>query len=252
MDPERLSRASNDPMERRLLGAGRAGAPRTAKGRAMVAAAAAATAAELAGGQAAAGGALAKLGAGAGVKWIAIACIASAGAVAGEVWHERSTTSAGAAVARSIPNAEARLAPPVPAPQSTPVEPAPTPTPVPAASDNGSASIALPSPSRRVNAARTPEVSGASTMAEELAWLDRARAAIAAKDPARGLALLDGYAEHFARPEMLPEATTLRIEALADAGDRPAAERAATAFLASHPQSPYRARIRSLLGTSIP
>ncbi len=69
-------------------------------------------------------------------------------------------------------------------------------------------------------------------------------------DPARGLALLDAYTTRFPHAAMIPEATVLRVEALTGAGDRPAAQRAADAFLAAHPESPYAARIRSLLGES--
>jgi hypothetical protein len=51
---------------------------------------------------------------------------------------------------------------------------------------------------------------------------------------------------------MGPEATVLRVEALARAGDMAAARRTGDAFLASHPQSPYAARVRSLIGESNP
>ncbi len=51
---------------------------------------------------------------------------------------------------------------------------------------------------------------------------------------------------------MAAEATVLRIEALAKAGDHAAAERVASAFLAMSPGTPYAARIRSLVGTANP
>jgi outer membrane protein assembly factor BamD (BamD/ComL family) len=75
---------------------------------------------------------------------------------------------------------------------------------------------------------------------------------VAAGEPARALAILDGYTARFPRGAMAPEATVLRIEALVKAGDRPAATRVADAFLATAPTSPYATRIQSLLTTANP
>jgi outer membrane protein assembly factor BamD (BamD/ComL family) len=86
----------------------------------------------------------------------------------------------------------------------------------------------------------------------EIALLDQARGAVAAGEPARALAILDGYTVRFPRGAMAPEATVLRIEALVKAGDRPAATRFADAFLATAPTSPYTTRIQSLLTTANP
>jgi hypothetical protein len=44
------------------------------------------------------------------------------------------------------------------------------------------------------------------------------------------------------------EATLLRIEALARAGNGPAAKRLADRFLRAHPNSPHERRIRTLVG----
>ena len=66
------------------------------------------------------------------------------------------------------------------------------------------------------------------------------------------LAILDGYGSRFAHGVMGPEASILRIEALVNAGDRPAAKRAADAFLRANPKSPYAARVASLLGATNP
>ena len=86
--------------------------------------------------------------------------------------------------------------------------------------------------------------------AEELASLQQARVAIAEDDPARALSVLDAYVARFPQGSMVQEATVLRIEALVRAGDRPAAQRAADAFLQAHPENPYVDRIRTLLGTN--
>jgi outer membrane protein assembly factor BamD (BamD/ComL family) len=83
---------------------------------------------------------------------------------------------------------------------------------------------------------------------DELVTLERARSALAAGEATRALSILDTYSAGFPRASMADEATVLRIQALALAGDMAAAHRVAEAFLASRPQSPYAAHIRSLLG----
>ncbi len=90
----------------------------------------------------------------------------------------------------------------------------------------------------------------ASTVPAEMATLEGARGALAAGDPARCLSVLEHYAERFPGGSMAPEAAMVRIEALVKSGDRAAATRAADALLAGNPESPYAARVRSLLGTS--
>jgi outer membrane protein assembly factor BamD (BamD/ComL family) len=80
--------------------------------------------------------------------------------------------------------------------------------------------------------------------------LERARGAMASGNPAQALAVLDTYTDRFPYPALLPEATVLRIEALTKAGDPSAARRAADAFLAANPASPYADRIRTILAAS--
>jgi hypothetical protein len=82
--------------------------------------------------------------------------------------------------------------------------------------------------------------------------LDQARAAIDHGDSARSLALLNEYAGRFPRGVMRPEASILRIEALVNLGNQAAAKREGEAFLRANPESPYAARIGSLLGTPNP
>jgi hypothetical protein len=263
-EPKRLSTISDDPIERRLLVAGRAGAPRAARERALAAASAAVATTGLVTGSAAAGGTLAKLGSASGLKWLAIVGFLGTGAVAGEVLREHASHVDSAVVAppgaRAAPDPAqpARLSVPVAQPNLVPSslaqpnlerpiqEPSTLVQPDPPV-----ATIGAPQPSAAAASRRPPapaeEAPGGSTTREELAWLDGARAAIAAGDPARGLSLLDGYVARFPRGTMRPEATVLRIEALMHAGDALAARRAADAFLAANPQSPYAPRIQSLL-----
>jgi hypothetical protein len=82
--------------------------------------------------------------------------------------------------------------------------------------------------------------------------LKLARDAPLAADPARCLSILDRFAERFPRGSMAPEGIILRIEALMKAGDTRAARQVADAYLVSDPESPYGARVRSLLQVSDP
>jgi outer membrane protein assembly factor BamD (BamD/ComL family) len=104
-------------------------------------------------------------------------------------------------------------------------------------------------PSRRGAPAARPHPAE-STAASELALLDQARRAIAEGSPARALSILDAYASRYPRGVMAPEASVLRVEALAAAGDRNAVKREGEAFLRANPSSPYAARVQSLIGSS--
>ncbi|WP_394832309.1 hypothetical protein LVJ94_37935 [Pendulispora rubella] len=85
-----------------------------------------------------------------------------------------------------------------------------------------------------------------SSLLEEMALLDAARASLAAHAPARALATLDDLEHRFPKTTFREEATVLRIEALHAAGDRTRAEALARAFLEAHPKSAYARRVRSL------
>jgi len=249
-DPERLSVASDSELERLLLRSGRTPAPDTGRHQALLAATAALGASGLVAGSAAAGSAVAKTGSVMSLKWLAVLGVAGIGAMTAAVAVDHggvasapshrveAPTTVLASAARpgvlprpaAVPSASA-------SPGPAPVESALAPTP--------------PAPSSLAVRAAGPEPAGSSVHAE-LATLEQARATLAAGDPARALSLLDAYGTTFPRGSMGPEATVLRVEALVRAGDRAAAERVGSAFLASNPQSPYAARIRSLLGASNP
>jgi TolA-binding protein len=114
----------------------------------------------------------------------------------------------------------------------------PTPIPFP---------VAIPS----ATASSTPATISAPTppsrrLSEETAALDAARKALAEKDASGALQALDLYDRAFPSGFLAPEATVLRIEALAQRGDDEAALAAARAFLASHPASPHARRVRSI------
>jgi hypothetical protein len=99
--------------------------------------------------------------------------------------------------------------------------------------------------------ARTPSPAS-SALADEIAALDGAREALASGDSSRALRALDARDRAFPRGALGPEATVLRIEALALRGDRATAARLAEAFLAASPRSPHASRIRTLVGIPAP
>jgi outer membrane protein assembly factor BamD (BamD/ComL family) len=73
-----------------------------------------------------------------------------------------------------------------------------------------------------------------------------ARRALAAGDTTKCLAALDRYDHDHPRGAFAQEVVVMRIEVLVKRGDRKSAKALADRFLASHPTSPYAARIRSL------
>ena len=98
-----------------------------------------------------------------------------------------------------------------------------------------------PSAPRAANTASDP-------LSLELSAIESARAALARRDYARALRLLDDYRKRFPKANLMAEATVLRIEALAASGEKQAAARLGKAFLARDPNGPYARRVRSLIG----
>jgi hypothetical protein len=257
-DPDRLVECSDSEVERLLLQAGRGGAPRGAKRRALAAATGVIAASTLTAGNAAGAAALGKAAAGAKIasvlslKWIAVIGLASVAVVAGTV----------AVRARYVAAPEAAVGPAhaerAPSPRtgtsalSTRVSPAAAPGQLASAPAEASAVAPPPvAPAAAPAGARASAASG-STAAAELALLDEVRSALAGGDPARALSILESYPARFPRGVMGPEASVLRVQALVEAGDRSAAKRAADSFLKANPTSPYAQRIESLLGSPNP
>ena len=127
-------------------------------------------------------------------------------------------------------------------------------TPVSSAGDapeNGASSPAAPAQRHRaaskaaspdeVNASEVPSLEG------EVAALDLARTALAGGDPMGTLQQLDQYEQAFPRGALRPEATYLRIQALAKSGQGGAARALAARFLAHHPKSPHAAQLQALI-----
>jgi hypothetical protein len=173
--------------------------------------------------------------AGAGVaKWIAlggIAALALVGAISIAV-HPRTVPSA-TRVPAAAPHEGTPSIPeqgPVNAPgnaMQTTVEPA---------------QVVSPAPATPPSHPRPP-----ASLAEELRIIERAQEARTAGRPHDALAALDEYAMRFPRGALEDEAAVLRIEANAQMGAGRLAARLASQFLATHPHSPYEARVRRVV-----
>ncbi len=240
---------------------------------ATVGAGAAAATAPVAGGAA--------LAAGTAVKWVGIAALVGAASwgAAEVATRPTPTTPTHAAAPLNAPTvatgsprmATTRLPSPAPDPAPTDVAPSPLAAPQPLAAPPPPPVAPRPPPSRRTASAATPPLDlappsprapapaaprAASTLVAETAKLEAARAALQTNDPTRALTALDDYGSAFPRGVLAPEATVLRVEALARRGgaaDRAAAQRLGEAFLREHPASPLCERVRILVSqTSIP
>lgn len=93
-----------------------------------------------------------------------------------------------------------------------------------------------------------PRILAASEPADELAPIREARLALRRDEAGVALAALKDHARAFPRGVFDEEAAALGVEALAAAGHRDEAHRAADAFDAAYPRSPYGSRVRRALG----
>jgi hypothetical protein len=113
-------------------------------------------------------------------------------------------------------------------------------------------------PKHRSAVAREPDRAGAEDLdrdlRREIALIDAARSALRAGAPERALALLQRHAAIYRAGTFRPEATALRIEALAASGRTAEAGVLARRFVAEHPQSPLSERVARIadLKTSPP
>lgn len=158
------------------------------------------------------------------------------------------TAAATAAAARkSAPAASPDLPaePPAPRAQATPIADADSrPKPLPKASRPRPQTAPPPAPGGDAEPRLQFGVS------EEIAVLDRARAALARGDANRALDALRERQQRFGQGALGPEADVLQAEALLRLGRMGAARRLVQRFLKTYPQSPHAARMRSLLDRS--
>jgi len=175
-----------------------------------------------------------------GIVGAGVVALATAGTV---VYAVRSSSSSSPVTVTRAPPVAAQL----PLLASVPQFPPPASA---TAADAPLSALAPPPPT----VAKTPpaappalEPPRALGLGQEVAALDRARAALAAGNTAGALRQVDEYESQFPRGALAQEATALRIEVLLQQGNRDAAVRLADRFLASNPKSPYAARSRLLV-----
>lgn len=98
--------------------------------------------------------------------------------------------------------------------------------------------------------ADSPKGAGApaASLADEVAAIKSAKVALASGNAGLALHELDAYRARFPRGRLAQEASVVRIEALLKSGNAAAASSAADRFLSANADSPYAARVRSLLG----
>lgn len=96
---------------------------------------------------------------------------------------------------------------------------------------------------RTSSAAPQPSVPPESSLAREVAELDRARSAVWARDFDLALRHIEAFHVEFPRSQLAPDAEALAIEALRQKGDEGAAERRAQRFLNRYPRDPHAGRV---------
>jgi hypothetical protein len=263
-EPRRLSSSAADEEVRELLRHGRVGAPPGFKERALdVAVQTLASPAAVAGAGVAGkgmGAATSKVALLTNVHWVGIACVVGVCTAGGAILNRTASEAPkSSAAVRLVPASKEKAARPAGSDWSpVAVDLMSLPAAAPATS---ALSPALPSslPIPLAPIATTPVEPPVSTTSDvesadlnlspELLPLDLARRAIADREPARALDILDDHDRRFPGGALRSEATMLRIEALIAAGRRPDATRLGAAVLASAPDSPYAARVRSLIGS---
>lgn len=145
-------------------------------------------------------------------------------------------------------------APPVAPVVVTPVTPTPT---TPAASDSALTPVddALPkgpaAPSLRARSASTTTTT-TNELANQIALVDAARAALAAGGPARALSAVREYQATYPAGTFRPEVAAIRIEALLKLGRKTEARALAERFSASYGPGPLADRVARLAGITQP
>jgi hypothetical protein len=238
--PERLLAADATDFERRLLQAAVENRPsRTATSR-----------------MAKALGVTAALGVTTGaVKTLAASAAASeAAAGTSVVWPWVSAGVIGLVVAGAVVGTRMRQVPPPP-PRATPAAataavtaPAPPEPPPGVLMPEPSAAIETrpspPAPSRRSRPATTGE------LADQIAFIDAAREALAKGADRAALELLRRYQDKYPAGSFRPEATALKVETLVKLGQQSEARALAERFVAEHRGSLLAARVAALAGLS--
>jgi hypothetical protein len=182
-------------------------------------------------------------------KWLAVATCVGGAAAGVHVWRQqRAANEAALASAASATNALPARGPaaPVAPPVAAVAEPVASSEPAPNTDDVGP-SAASPAP-RSASARPAASVTTQPDLTRDIAVVDEARQALRAGHASEALAALDRYDAEFGKTGALRvEASVLRIEATARAGNRARAQQLARAFLAHNGKSPYAARVKAIL-----
>ena len=97
-------------------------------------------------------------------------------------------------------------------------------------------------------ASDAPPAATGDSIGAQVQMIDSARRQLGAGNASGALEQLDRYRQKYPQGMLGQEATLLRIEALAQGGNRAAARQLARRYLANHPNSQYSKRIQSLIG----
>ena len=249
--PERLRSAGASPLEQRLLQAAgserpsRALSERMARGIGVVLPAVGSGAAVGLSSKTAAAASKAASSGSSLLPWVSGALVAAV--VAGAFVAARAhVTQSGPAPAGSA----AALAP-IASPAALPPaqsSAAARPTEAPSRSDNAELpKPVVPSASPRLRAGTT-----ASELANQIALVDAARAALAGGDSARALASVRDYQSGYPSGTFKPEVAAIKIEALLKLGRKTEARALAERFSANYGPGPLADRVTRLLGAAQP
>ncbi len=94
---------------------------------------------------------------------------------------------------------------------------------------------------------KAPAAVPQASLPDEIATLDRARAALVASDPGLALRVLDEYDQVLHGARLAAEATLLRIDALSRSGRAAAASELAARFIDANPGSTLADRARAFV-----
>jgi len=148
------------------------------------------------------------------------------------------------------PAPDRHAAPPAVIAPKDPVPPTPQlPAPPPAPADTP-----VPSPAATATAAapRARAVTAAGDLADQVALIDSARAAVSASAGARALEILRRYQERYPAGSFRPEAASIKIEALMKLGRASEARALAERFVAEHRGSLLARRVAEVAGLAQP
>lgn len=178
-------------------------------------------------------------------KWALLAILPLA--VAGGVFIARDDGRA--PTSNAVPS-DGTAAPPIAEPavvSTTSERPPPDAVPVALLPEAPPESVARVTRKSGAGGAATPASSASGDLAAEVRALERVRGAIAERRLSDARAGLESYERAFPKKLLGSEARVLEIELLLADGRREEAEARARAFLASSADSPYGARVRSLI-----